>query len=479
MEEPKKRCKFCGEEILAVAIKCKHCGSNLLDAAEAQTKTIDVAGKGKRQLYKQWWFWAVVLVGGAAAITGAGNHSNTAQSDASISTSVPTADALPAAPAAEMLPAEEVRFIQAIATAQAESRSAENDMQRGGVKAKRDNSVCAALPSLVVSDWVGSIDKIDSNSDGKGVLAIKLADGIRVTTWNNALSDVVDSTLIEPGTKLFTDASMMKPGQRIAFSGTFIGAREGECIREQSLSLRGKIEDPEFVFRFTVISPDLPGRKPMALRQVSPQPAAGPAQPNGPAVAQADAGGSPPALSATQEPRPSWCNKATTDVENMICGDAALASLDVAMLPAYKAALAASSDSAALIAAGKAWRQSVRDRCADKDCLVAAYQGRLRDISAPRSSPPALPHLDKMEPYAYVRAKMIAAGWKPYHAADADTCSGGDKRCEGRPEMQACAGTGMANCLFTWSNGQRFVGITTVGEDEPVVDGARKMPELK
>src|SRR6266571_6972131 len=31
MSEPTKRCSFCGEEILAVAIKCKHCGSMLSD----------------------------------------------------------------------------------------------------------------------------------------------------------------------------------------------------------------------------------------------------------------------------------------------------------------------------------------------------------------------------------------------------------------------------------------------------------------
>lgn len=30
-EKPKKDCPFCGEEILAVAIKCKHCGSNFAE----------------------------------------------------------------------------------------------------------------------------------------------------------------------------------------------------------------------------------------------------------------------------------------------------------------------------------------------------------------------------------------------------------------------------------------------------------------
>jgi hypothetical protein len=35
--EPTKRCPYCGEQILAVAIKCKHCGSMLNQQASAQT----------------------------------------------------------------------------------------------------------------------------------------------------------------------------------------------------------------------------------------------------------------------------------------------------------------------------------------------------------------------------------------------------------------------------------------------------------
>lgn len=31
--KPKKDCQFCGEEVLAVAIKCKHCGSDLAGTA--------------------------------------------------------------------------------------------------------------------------------------------------------------------------------------------------------------------------------------------------------------------------------------------------------------------------------------------------------------------------------------------------------------------------------------------------------------
>ena len=85
------------------------------------------------------------------------------------------------------------------------------------------------------------------------------------------------------------------------------------------------------------------------------------------------------------------------------------------------------------------------------------------------------PHFKKHESYASVRIKMMEAGWKPYHARDADTCKSGDARCQGRPEMEACAGTGMANCRFLWVKEGKTVGICTVGE-EAVFDNVCKTP---
>lgn len=82
-----------------------------------------------------------------------------------------------------------------------------------------------------------------------------------------------------------------------------------------------------------------------------------------------------------------------------------------------------------------------------------------------------LPRLRKGESYQTVRAKMIKAGWKPFRAPGADRCEKGDRRCQGRPEMQSCSGTGVAACRFLWKRRGKTVAVFTVGEDTAVYNG--------
>ncbi len=156
---------------------------------------------------------------------------------------------------APVLPAAEAQFIDIVSTAQHKSSQAENDMQRGGIKATRDDGVCRVLASnsFKAEDWVGTVAKIDSNSDGKGVMAISLSHGVTVATWNNEFSDISDNTLIQPRTDLFRTASLLKVGQAVAFTGRFIPDNEN-CIEESSMTLSGKLDDPDFIFRFSSVA---------------------------------------------------------------------------------------------------------------------------------------------------------------------------------------------------------------------------------
>ncbi|WP_143605942.1 hypothetical protein [Variovorax sp. 54] len=76
--------------------------------------------------------------------------------------------------------------------------------------------------------------------------------------------------------------------------------------------------------------------------------------------------------------------------------------------------------------------------------------------------------MTKGEDYGAVRARMIQAGWKPYHAPDADRCSAYDARCVNRPEMVACAGTGVGACKFLWKKGAHTRALCTAGETRAV-----------
>lgn len=149
-------------------------------------------------------------------------------------------------------PPDERSFISIIINAKSASEKAANDMQVGGIKSSRDSSVCDVLKDKKINQWQAVVDEITSNSDGKGVISLKVSENITIKTWNNSFSDIGDKTLIEPGTPLFSAASGLTPGGVVTFSGSFIGDGDN-CIRESSMSLRGKVEDPAFIFKFTNI----------------------------------------------------------------------------------------------------------------------------------------------------------------------------------------------------------------------------------
>lgn len=165
-------------------------------------------------------------------------------------------------------PADEAAFIQIVADAQQKAHDAQNDMQKGGIKAERDKALCQSLQTSSAQHWTGKIKTIDSTSDGKGVLAVEIADNILVKTWNNALSDIAYHTVLEPGSPVFVAAARMKPGMPVALSGSFFRASDdgsGDCFKESSVRLSGKLREPEFIFKFDFIAP---------LAQTAPPPAA-------------------------------------------------------------------------------------------------------------------------------------------------------------------------------------------------------------
>ena len=76
------------------------------------------------------------------------------------------------------------------------------------------------------------------------------------------------------------------------------------------------------------------------------------------------------------------------------------------------------------------------------------------------------PPFSRSESYAGVRVLLMRDGWQPVISKDADQCMEGDTRCEGRPEMQTCSGSGLAMCRFRWRRDGQQLTICTAGEEQ-------------
>jgi hypothetical protein len=79
------------------------------------------------------------------------------------------------------------------------------------------------------------------------------------------------------------------------------------------------------------------------------------------------------------------------------------------------------------------------------------------------------PTFKKYTEYSTAREQLLQSGWQAASNTHADQCIKGDGRCEGRPEMQSCAGTSKANCLFLWQKASTLIAVSTV-DDPPVIE---------
>jgi len=124
-----------------------------------------------------------------------------------------------------------------------------NELKTNKLLIDRDNKLCNEI-SLSANNWIGKIKSIDTNMEGKGVLAVVIDKGIFIETWNNAFSDLWDNTLIEVDSKVYNQLMEFNNNQQIKFSGSFISNSNG-CFGLQNLSKKSKLINPSFTFKFS------------------------------------------------------------------------------------------------------------------------------------------------------------------------------------------------------------------------------------
>jgi len=223
------KCNTCGKEVSTSAKSCPQCGAKL-----------------KKLSIIQWVgivFLSLIVIG---AINSPDEDSQKAQensvkkvlSESEINTTK------------VLKPENEIRFIGVVEKYAKSFRTTKNELQQSTLRDHRKQEL-SKINTKVVS-WVGTINQLSTNSEGKAILSVRISPYTEIKTWNNALSDIMANTLIEKGTSLYKVLTTLSTGQKVKFSGSFFPSAD-DFIEETSMTIQGSMQNPEFLFKFESI----------------------------------------------------------------------------------------------------------------------------------------------------------------------------------------------------------------------------------
>ena len=134
-----------------------------------------------------------------------------------------------------------------------EYRDAANEVQKTKIFRTRVRELRTFFEnSLSIKNWRGVVREISTTTDSKVSLEVSFGCGIKIGTWNNALSDMGDFTLIDIDSEIAERITSLSIGQKITFSGNLI-QHQINFIREKSITEQGAMIAPEFLIEFTDI----------------------------------------------------------------------------------------------------------------------------------------------------------------------------------------------------------------------------------
>ncbi|WP_316669532.1 hypothetical protein [uncultured Propionibacterium sp.] len=223
----------------------------------------------KKPVYKRVWFWivmAVVFLGLINALDGGGSGGSTSsgsstavKATASGVENETTETQSAVAPSSTSTlqnskygehPDAENTFIQTIVAAENDYRNADTDLKRSNVIRSRNRQLSSDLGGASFEGWTGTIKDVGANGEGKAYVSIEIADGIIIKTWNNAISDAIDGTLIPEGSDVYNALLNASRETKITFDGSFVSS-DDTIFEMGNLTEVGSSTSPDFIARIT------------------------------------------------------------------------------------------------------------------------------------------------------------------------------------------------------------------------------------
>lgn len=227
-----KDCNKCNKQISKTATICPHCGE-----------------KNKKLSFLQWIGIAFLSFFALMFLDGFMNASNIIEPSTNMKHNVS-----PKQGSRIDLPEDQLKFIGVVGKYANGFGKAKNELQQSALRDQRQNEISKIMTDRRVYSWIGEISKLQTNTDGDAIISIKVSPDIEIKTWNNAFSDINSSTLISKGSELYNSLLNLSRGQKVRFSGSFFSSQE-DHFEETSVTIKGSMRNPEFLFKFSSIKP--------------------------------------------------------------------------------------------------------------------------------------------------------------------------------------------------------------------------------
>ena len=148
-------------------------------------------------------------------------------------------------------------FCKVLQDAARSYESAANDLQRSHIFPNRSERLrsFASKHGEQLDDWTGTIENMSTTNDGDARLSVASTEcglKIKLETWSSSLFDIGDQTIIKQSSPMFNVLFALPEGAPIKFSGRLF-ADERKGFREMSVTERGGMLEPAFLFLFTSI----------------------------------------------------------------------------------------------------------------------------------------------------------------------------------------------------------------------------------
>lgn len=244
-------CPNCGKELNPKQAVCLNCGVSVKNEAAPKKRNGCLIAIIVAILIPIGFIMFLALLGFISGLTNSTKEVKTTQKLSTQSASIASSSQI----VLSNKPDTQTQFENVITAYIEHYRRAETDLQQGYTRTQRKQAIQALNRSGKVNGWVGVIKKIGANNEGKAYVSVELNPNLQLKTWNNALSDTFDNTLIPTTSPLYNSLLSMKQGQVIKFSGHFIIDNQTDYYEESSLLITGAMLSPEFIFQFKEITP--------------------------------------------------------------------------------------------------------------------------------------------------------------------------------------------------------------------------------